>query len=118
MLQVNYGMFRRHGSNSLCLHCLSTLIECPVHLSSDSKIMSSSAPGHTDVSPFRTLARETEGIDVEVYHRFDRDPLTQIFGLGPATARIGLFGRDPGREEVRHGEPFIGTGGQLVRKTL
>lgn len=80
--------------------------------------MSSSAPGRTDVSPFRALARETEGIDVEVYHQFDRDPLTPIFGLGPATARIGLFGRDPGREEVRHGEPFIGTGGQLVRKTL
>src|SRR5699024_11168428 len=71
-----------------------------------------------DTASFRALARETEGIDVDVYRQFGRDPLAPVFGLGPAVARIGLFGRDPGREEVRHGEPFIGSGGQLVRKTL
>ncbi|WP_438764439.1 uracil-DNA glycosylase family protein [Kushneria sp. TE3] len=67
---------------------------------------------------FRTLAAETDGIDVEVYKRFERDPLDPIIGLGQRNLRVGFFGRDPGRDEVRHGEPFIGAGGQLVRKAL
>tara|TARA_R110002012_G_scaffold11788_3_gene52753 strand:- start:1853 stop:2545 length:693 start_codon:yes stop_codon:yes gene_type:complete len=67
---------------------------------------------------FRALAAEIEGIDIEVYKRFDRDPLDPIIGLGQRNLRIGFFGRDPGRDEVRHGEPFIGAGGQLVRKAL
>lgn len=66
----------------------------------------------------RALARATDGRDLEVYQRYGRDPLQPIVGLGPANARIGLFGRDPGRDEVRHGEPFIGAGGQLIRRTL
>ncbi|WP_456269405.1 uracil-DNA glycosylase family protein [Kushneria sp. AK178] len=67
---------------------------------------------------FRALAAETDGIDVEVYQRFERDPLDPIIGLGQRNLRIGFFGRDPGRDEVRFGEPFIGAGGQLVRKAL
>ncbi|MBE0462058.1 MAG: uracil-DNA glycosylase family protein [Halomonadaceae bacterium] len=67
---------------------------------------------------FRALAAEIEGIDVEVYERFERDPLEPIIGLGKPNLRIGFFGRDPGREEVRYQEPFIGAGGQLVRKAL
>lgn len=67
---------------------------------------------------FRTLAAETDGIDVEVYHRFGKDPLDPVLGLGGRDARIGFFGRDPGKDEVQHGEPFIGAGGQLVRRAL
>lgn len=67
---------------------------------------------------FRALAAETDGIDVEAYQRFERDPLDPIIGLGRRNLRIGFFGRDPGRDEVRYGEPFIGAGGQLVRKAL
>lgn len=67
---------------------------------------------------FRELAVETEGIDEAVYEAFDKDPLEPIIGLGPADAPLAFFGRDPGREEVRHGEPFIGGGGQLVRRAL
>src|SRR5699024_8221544 len=59
-----------------------------------------------------------DGIDVEVYRQYDKDPLAPIIGLGEANLRIALFGRDPGREEVRHGEPFIGAGGQKVRQAL
>lgn len=66
----------------------------------------------------RELARATDGIDLDVYQQFDKDPLQPIIGLGPANARIALLGRDPGRDEVRHGEPFIGAGGQLIRRTL
>jgi len=67
---------------------------------------------------FRALAARTDGIDVEVYQKFDKDPLEPIVGLGRVDAPIAFFGRDPGREEVRHGEPFIGAGGQLVRRVL
>jgi len=67
---------------------------------------------------FADLARETAGIDTEVYARFDKDPLEPVIGLGHADSRVGFMGRDPGTDEVRHGEPFIGAGGQLVRKAL
>lgn len=67
---------------------------------------------------FRDLARQTEGIDVDVYRRFGKDPLEPIIGLGEPNARLGFFGRDPGRDEVKYGEPFIGQAGQLVRKLL
>lgn len=67
---------------------------------------------------FRELAAITDGIDVEVYARFGKDPLEPIIGLGVEQARVGFFGRDPGRDEIQHGEPFIGAGGQLVRRAL
>ncbi|MCW3149272.1 uracil-DNA glycosylase family protein [Stutzerimonas stutzeri] len=67
---------------------------------------------------FRQLAAETAGIDVAVYRQFGKDPLEPIIGLGTASAPLCFFGRDPGREEVRHGAPFVGTGGQLVRRLL
>ncbi|MCH2340511.1 MAG: uracil-DNA glycosylase family protein [Pseudomonas sp.] len=67
---------------------------------------------------FAELAKQIEGIDEAVYQAFDRDPLEPIIGLGPADTPLAFFGRDPGREEVRYGEPFIGGGGQLVRRGL
>ncbi|MET1076751.1 MAG: uracil-DNA glycosylase family protein [Pseudomonas sp.] len=67
---------------------------------------------------FRELAAQTEGIDRAVYQRFARDPLEPIIGLGDPDARLGFFGRDPGRDEVKYGEPFIGSAGQLLRKVL
>jgi uracil-DNA glycosylase len=67
---------------------------------------------------FRALAAQTEGIDLPVYEAFAKDPLEPIIGLGPANAPIAFFGRDPGREEVRNGEPFVGSGGQSVRRAL
>ncbi|WP_447895031.1 uracil-DNA glycosylase family protein [Vreelandella sp. GE22] len=70
------------------------------------------------IEHFEALAAETDGIDLEVYERFERDPLKPIIGLGEPHLRVGFFGRDPGRDEVRHGDPFIGAGGQLVRKAL
>jgi uracil-DNA glycosylase len=70
------------------------------------------------ISAFRALAAQTAGIDVEVYERFGKDPLEAIAVHGDPNARVGFFGRDPGRDEVQHGEPFIGAGGQLVRRAL
>ncbi|BBI53735.1 hypothetical protein HORIV_61560 [Vreelandella olivaria] len=44
---------------------------------------------------FRALAAEIEGIDIEVYKRFERDPLEPIIGLGKPNLRIGFFRARP-----------------------
>lgn len=67
---------------------------------------------------FVRLGRALEGRDLDVYTAFGRDPAEPILGLGDPRARIAIFGRDPGRDEVRHGLTFIGQGGQKVRAGL
>ena len=66
-------------------------------------------------SAFQTLARELQNVDNAVYENFGKDPLTPVIGLGDPKVRVGFFGRDPGRDEIRYGMPFIGAGGQKVR---
>lgn len=41
-----------------------------------------------------------------------------VFGVGPANARIVMFGEAPGADEDRVGEPFVGAAGQLLDKIL
>lgn len=41
-----------------------------------------------------------------------------VFGAGPTTARIVMFGEAPGADEDRIGEPFVGAAGQLLDKIL
>lgn len=67
---------------------------------------------------FSKVANQIVGIDLEVYETFNKDPLIPIIGKGPKAAGVAIFGRDPGREEVRHGMPFIGAGGQKVRAVI
>ena len=67
---------------------------------------------------FRTAAAELTGRDDAVYAAAGRDPAEPVFGLGPADADIAFFGRDPGRDEVHIGVPFIGAGGRQVRRVL
>ena len=67
---------------------------------------------------FRELAKDLEGIDLEVYRSFDKDPLQPIIGEGDPGARLAVFGRDPGRDEVKYQMPFIGAGGRKVRGVL
>lgn len=67
---------------------------------------------------FREAATNLDGVDREAYETDGRDPREPIIGLGPADAPVAIFGRDPGREEVRHALPFIGAGGQLLRGGL
>lgn len=58
-------------------------------------------------------------IDAPVYEEAALDPTTPVLlGTGTLSARIGVFGRDPGRNEVLEREPFIGKGGQLIRAGL
>jgi len=64
-------------------------------------------------------ARGEMPVDLEVYAEAGRDPLEPILlGSGSLQAKLGVFGRDPGRTEVEMAEPFIGKGGQLIRAAL
>ena len=40
-----------------------------------------------------------------------------ILGSGSLDARVGFFGRDPGRTEVALREPFVGRGGSLASRS-
>jgi uracil-DNA glycosylase len=58
-------------------------------------------------------------VDHPVYAEAGRDPLEPVLGgSGSVSARVGVFGRDPGRHEILRGEPFVGAGGLLVRDGL
>lgn len=67
---------------------------------------------------FARLAGTLEGIDVAAYREYERDPCQPVIGLGPARAPLCIMGRDPGREEVRLAQPFVGGAGQLLRAGL
>jgi len=67
---------------------------------------------------FRQLAEDLPGIDREAYESAGRDWRDPVIGLGPRDAALCIFGRDPGRTEAQHGQPFLGKGGQLVRAAL
>ncbi|HTL11140.1 MAG TPA: uracil-DNA glycosylase family protein [Bdellovibrionota bacterium] len=54
-------------------------------------------------------------IDREVYAAAGRPWHEPVLYGGDPSAEIGFFGRDPGREEVKRGEPLVGAGGKLVR---
>jgi uracil-DNA glycosylase len=47
------------------------------------------------------------------------EPATQtVFGEGPETARIVFVGEQPGDQEDRKGEPFVGPAGRLLDRAL
>lgn len=70
------------------------------------------------VEAFRKEAKTLKGIDVAVYESFGLDPCEPVIGQGNPNARIAIFGRDPGKDEIRWRMPFIGAGGQKVRQGL
>jgi uracil-DNA glycosylase len=47
------------------------------------------------------------------------EPATQtVFGEGPETARVVFVGEQPGDQEDRTGEPFVGPAGRMLDKAL
>ncbi|MET9323530.1 UdgX family uracil-DNA binding protein [Streptomyces sp. NPDC003038] len=46
------------------------------------------------------------------------DATQTVFGAGPAGARLVLVGEQPGDQEDRRGEPFVGPAGALLHKAL
>ncbi|MGY1825815.1 MULTISPECIES: UdgX family uracil-DNA binding protein [unclassified Blastococcus] len=47
-----------------------------------------------------------------------QDTTQTVFGEGPETARVVLVGEQPGDQEDRKGEPFVGPAGRLLDKAL
>ena len=62
-----------------------------------------------------TLSRAAESCrGCELY----RDATQTVFGSGPRRARILLLGEQPGDQEDRAGEPFVGPAGKLLDRAL
>jgi uracil-DNA glycosylase len=66
----------------------------------------------------RELGATLAGRDLAVYEAAGKDPSEPVLGLGPREARVCLFGRDPGKDEIKVGVPFVGAAGKLLRKGL
>ena len=47
-----------------------------------------------------------------------QDATQTVFGAGPEHARTVVVGEQPGDQEDREGEPFVGPAGRLLRKAL
>lgn len=69
-------------------------------------------PSSGDLGTLRKAAAGCRGCDLY-------EPATQVvFGSGPASARVVLVGEQPGDQEDRQGEPFVGPAGALLDKAL
>ncbi|CAL9405332.1 Type-4 uracil-DNA glycosylase [Actinosynnema sp. ALI-1.44] len=69
-------------------------------------------PEGADLAALRAAARGCEGCDLY-------KPATQtVFGAGPPDARLVLVGEQPGDQEDRAGEPFVGPAGKLLDRAL
>ncbi|MEP6768272.1 MAG: UdgX family uracil-DNA binding protein [Acidobacteriota bacterium] len=65
-----------------------------------------------DVVSLEAAARSCRGCDLW-------EPATQtVFGRGRASARLVLVGEQPGDEEDRRGEPFVGPAGKVLDRAL
>ena len=69
-------------------------------------------PEGTSLEGLRTAARECRGC-----HLFENATQT-VFSVGTATARVVLVGEQPGDQEDRRGEPFVGPAGVLLDRAL
>jgi uracil-DNA glycosylase len=57
-------------------------------------------------------------IDSEIYAQHGRNERAPILAAGNLAAAHCIFGRDLGKDEVRHAQPQIGAAGKLVRRGL
>ncbi|KQS60384.1 uracil-DNA glycosylase [Geodermatophilus sp. Leaf369] len=76
--------------------------------------MTSTAPVPTDagLSQLRHAAGGCQACELW-------EPATQtVFGEGPETARVVFVGEQPGDQEDRAGEPFVGPSGKLLDRAL
>lgn len=62
--------------------------------------------------------REPFDVDTAVYKRAGRPPTQPILMAGNAEARLCMFARDLGHEEVLRGQPLIGAAGRRVRRAI
>ena len=69
-------------------------------------------PTSTSLKTLATAAEKCRGCDLY------KNATQVVFGDGPKSARIMLVGEQPGDQEDREGEPFVGPAGVLLDKAL
>ncbi|THA71203.1 uracil-DNA glycosylase [Streptomyces sp. A0958] len=69
-------------------------------------------PARGGVAALRRAAADCHGCPLY------EDATQTVFGAGPAHARTVVVGEQPGDQEDREGEPFVGPAGRLLRKAL
>lgn len=69
-------------------------------------------PAATDIDHLRAAARECHGCPLYA------GTTQTVFGAGPPTARLVFVGEQPGDQEDRRGEPFVGPAGVLLNRAL
>ena len=69
-------------------------------------------PKTTSVRSLSAAAHQCRGCDLY------KTATQVVFGAGPAKARVMFVGEQPGDQEDRQGEPFVGPAGALLDKAL
>jgi DNA polymerase len=69
-------------------------------------------PRTTSVRALNAAAHNCRGCDLY------KSATQVVFGAGPKSARVLLVGEQPGDQEDRQGEPFVGPAGALLDKAL
>jgi len=69
-------------------------------------------PATTSIKALRAAADECRGCDLY------KTATQVVFGAGPRRARVLFVGEQPGDQEDRQGEPFVGPAGALLDKAL
>ncbi|MDQ1486099.1 MAG: uracil-DNA glycosylase [Actinomycetota bacterium] len=69
-------------------------------------------PADADLERLRAAARDCRGC-----HLYENATQT-VFSAGPPTARLVFVGEQPGDQEDRRGQPFVGPAGVLLNRAL
>lgn len=93
-------------------HRASTAADRPAAGSSPEGGAASFVPPDADLAGLKAAAAGCRGC--ELY----RDASQTVFGKGSPTARAVLVGEQPGDQEDRRGEPFVGPAGKLLDRAL
>ena len=121
--RTNIGAMRaempaRYWKNLPEIHTLPTLLaeadtRVQTMIARQPKITADAFLPETHALPvLRDAIHQCEGCDL---HKFATQP---VFGQGKSAARMMLIGEQPGDEEDRSGEPFVGPAGRLLNLLL
>ncbi|HTC70969.1 MAG TPA: UdgX family uracil-DNA binding protein [Acidothermaceae bacterium] len=69
-------------------------------------------PANADLDHLRVAAQKCRGCPLHV------GTTQTVFGIGPQTARLVFVGEQPGDQEDRRGQPFVGPAGILFNRAL
>lgn len=69
-------------------------------------------PESTSLQALRKASAGCEGCGLY------RDATQTVFGAGPAHARVVMLGEQPGDQEDRQGQPFVGPAGRVLDRAL